>query len=363
MNARSTAALRTGLAALAVVAGLITLRGQQPLPPRPPASGQGEPRFKGGVELINVTATVSDSTGRFVPDLQLEDFILFENDVRQTVTQFSAERVPVSLGIALDTSGSMVGEKIDEARSALDRFALELLDDRDEMFLYRFSDVPVLLQGWTADRMLVSRALGRIRPDGGTALYDAVAEAIPLAASGRYQKKALVIISDGNDTSSYIGIRELSARIRQSEVLVYAVGIDSTAEDLPPRRPTWAPPPRRYPPPPPFPFPGGPGRPGGFQSARPAAQVYGTPRRAPNDQHVNVTALRDLTDASGGRTEIIRQPRDLNPATTGIADELSKQYYLGYTSTLPKDGRFHTIHVELRQGGYRVRARQGYFAN
>ena len=100
-----------------------------------------------------------------------------------------------------------------------------------------------------------------------------------------------------------------------------------------------------------------------FGRARPAAQVYGTPRRAPNDQHVNVTALRDLTDDSGGRTEIIRQPRDLNPATTGIADELSKQYYLGYTSTLPKDGRCHTIRVELRQGAYRVRARQGYFAN
>jgi Ca-activated chloride channel family protein len=251
MNARSTPALRTGLAALAVVAGLITLRGQQqPLPPRPPAGGQGEPRFKGGVELINVTATVSDSTGRFVPDLQLDDFSLYENDVRQTVTQFSAVRVPVSLGIALDTSGSMAGEKIEAARNALDRFALELLDDRDEMFLYRFSDVPVLLQGWTSDRMLVSHALGRIRPDGGTALYDAVAEAIPLAASGRNQKRALVIISDGNDTSSYIGIRELSARIRQSEVLVYAVGIDGTAEDVAPRRPLWAPPPRRYPPPP-----------------------------------------------------------------------------------------------------------------
>ena len=77
---------------------------------------------------------------------------------------------------------------------------------------------------------------------------------------------------------------------------------------------------------------------------------------------VNVFALRDLTDESGGRTEIIRTARDLGPATAGIADELSKQYYLGYSSTLPKDGRWHTIRVELRRGGYRVRARQGYVA-
>jgi hypothetical protein len=78
---------------------------------------------------------------------------------------------------------------------------------------------------------------------------------------------------------------------------------------------------------------------------------------------VNVTALRDMTDDSGGRTEIIRDPRDLNPATANIADELSKQYYLGYPSSGKKDGRWHSIRVELKNRSYRVRARRGYVAS
>ena len=78
---------------------------------------------------------------------------------------------------------------------------------------------------------------------------------------------------------------------------------------------------------------------------------------------VNVEALRAITDDSGGRTEIIYSNRDLDPTTAGIADELSKQYFLAYSSTLPKDGRWHTIEVQVRRGNYTVRARKGFIAN
>ena len=174
--------LRTTSVAAALLAAVATLNGQQ-------ASTQNQDsfRFKSGVELVNVTATVSDSNGRFVSGLTKDDFVVYEDDARQTVSQFSAERVPVSLGIVLDTSGSMAGEKIDAARGALDRFLYDLLDERDELFLYRFSDRPVLLQGWTTDRSSLSRMLGRIVPEGGTALYDTVDEAVPLASRGRNQ--------------------------------------------------------------------------------------------------------------------------------------------------------------------------------
>jgi hypothetical protein len=84
---------------------------------------------------------------------------------------------------------------------------------------------------------------------------------------------------------------------------------------------------------------------------------------SPCNDPVNVAALRDLTDDSGGRTEIIRDARDLNPATANIADELSKQYYLGYPSPGKKDGRWHAIRVEVRNHNYRVRARRGYVAS
>jgi len=257
----------------------------------------------------------------------------------------------------------MAGTKIQEARAALDRFLYDLLDRDDEIFLYRFSSAPVLLQPWTKDRQVLSRALARLEPSGGTAMYDAVAEAIPLTVKGQNRKKALLVISDGNDTSSATTVRELKAQIRETETLVYAIGIDGTCEPTayrspaPPRMPGQVPRPR--------PFPGAPVPPGGGQPSYPRQPPSGGggSYRSMNDDRVNVVALRDMTDESGGRTEIIRDPRDLNPATAGIADELSKQYYLGYPSPGKKDGRWHNIRVELRNRNYRVRARKGYIAS
>jgi Ca-activated chloride channel homolog len=359
--------MKASVLAVALAALVVSLHGQQPAQPpvRPDSETQGF-RFKSGVELINVTATVSDANGRFVPGLRQEDFLVYEDDQPVTVTHFNAERVPVSLGIALDTSGSMAGNKIQEAQAALDRLLFDLLDRQDELFLYRFSNTPVLLQQWTRDRQALSRALGRVEPNGGTAMYDAVAEAIPLTLQGQNRKKALLVISDGNDTASSTTVRELKAQIRETETLVYAIGIDGEGE------PTLRQPPPRVPIPSPSPFPrpfpgaprtGG-GRPPIFPRQPPTGGGGGGFRRGGStDDRVNIAALRDMTDDSGGRTEIVRDARDLNPATASIADELSKQYYLGYPSTGTKDGRWHTIRVELRNRSYRVRARKGYIAS
>ena len=191
--------------------------------------------------------------------------------------------------------------------------------------------------------------------DGGTAMYDAVVEALPLAARGRYAKKALVVISDGNDTSSRAEIREVKQRIRESEVLVYAIGLDSQETE----RRAAPPPPPRVPFPIPLPFP--PRRPGRFP-LNAASPQFGSIFSS-GDDRVNVAALRDMTDDSGGRTEIVREARDLNPATAAIADELSKQYNLGYPSPGKNDRQWHSIRVEVRRGAYRVRARRGYVAN
>ena len=326
-------------------------------------SGEQAFHFRTGVELINVTATVTDANGRFVSGLQKDDFRVYQDNELQTVTHFSNERVPVSLGILLDTSGSMAGEKMVAAREALNSF-LELLNDpEDEVFLYRFSNVPELVEGWTRDKRRVSYELGRIQVHGGTALYDAVSEAIPLAQAGHNRKKALVIISDGNDTNSHIDITSLKRQIRETEVLIYAVGIDTQTEwgfqpfrfSARMQRPRGP----RFPVPFPFPMPGGrnppPSNPPTFPSPTPRGN-HGM------DDRVNVAALREITDDSGGRTEIVRSARDLNPATTGIADELSRQYYLGYPASGPKDGKWHAIRVELRNGGYHVRARRGFVA-
>ena len=330
-------------------------------------------KFRTGVELVNVNATVTDQSGRFVSGLTKDDFRVYEDEQPQAVTHFNAERVPVSLGIVLDTSGSMDGDKMHAAKQALERFLSQLLDPEDEVFLYRFDNTPELVEGWTRDKRRVSEALFRIRPRGATALYDAVADAVQLAQQGRNKKKAVVIISDGNDTSSRTDIFTVKQLIRETEVLVYAIGIDSAPpsafryplaalRSLPggtrfqrPRPPAI---------PMPFPIPGG-RRPNPLPPPQPPTSPIpgnsGRTKSSGTDDRVNVAALRDITDDSGGRTEIIRFTRDLDPATAGIADELSKQYYLGYAATGPKDGRWHAIRVEVRNG-YHVRARRGYVA-
>jgi hypothetical protein len=301
-----------------------------------------------------------------VPGLRQADFIVYEENELQEVTHFDNERVPVSLGIVLDTSGSMVGEKITNALLAIDRFLTKLLAPEDEIFLYKFSNFPELVQDWTTDRQRLSRAIRRINAGGGTAMYDAVIESVPLAQTGQHRKRAIVLISDGVDTDSQGSLAEAKQLIRESEVMVYAIAVDGQAEGtfgVPSR------PPRPLPPFP-IPFPGGrrPRGPGGVglpqfpQIQWPFPPTQGRTRVRMGGNDFDVHALREITDDSGGRTEVVRSGRDLDPATANIADELSRQYYLGYTSTTKKDGRWHAIRVETRDKSLRVRARRGYIA-
>ena len=317
-------------------------------------------RFKSGVELINVTATVTDRSGRFYSRLRKEDFVVYEDNRPVEVTHFSAERTPVSLGVVVDSSGSMQGEKWSFAVNAIDRFFRLMPDELDEFFLYRFSGNADLVADWTTDRDRLANLIRRIHPNGGTAMYDAAVEAVPMAQSGQNRKKAVVIISDGNDTSSRVGVSEVKQVVRETEVLVYAVGVDANAQPTFQRRtpPIQQPQPRL---PIPFPFPGGRGRVGIPIPQYPPTSGGGTYSVGGNDA-LNVMALREMTDDSGGRTEVVRDPRDLDPAVENIADELSQQYYLGYPSPGHRDGRWHTIRVEVRDPSLKVRARKGYVA-
>lgn len=348
----------TLLAAVACVVAATTLAAGQEKP-----TGQGF-SFRSGVSLINVTVTVTDAGGHTVAGLKQGDFEIYEDGVLQTTSHFDAERVPVSLGIAVDTSGSMVGEKWVAAQAALSRFVDDLLGSSDEVFLYRFDSRPELVHPWTQDRRQVSRALSTITPRGGTAMYDTVADAIPLAQRGTQRKKALVIISDGNDTSSSTRVPELTQMIRESEVLVYAIGLDvSGAAPRSGSRPAGSSSSGASRPPVPSPFPGR--KPAAAPPKPTPPPVTRSTASAGSSDRVNVDALRAITDDSGGRTEIIYSHQDLDPATAGIASELSQQYFLAYSSSAPKDGRWHTIEVRVKKGNgtYRIRARRGFIAS
>jgi VWFA-related protein len=266
----------------------------------------------------------------------------------------------VSLGIVLDTSGSMSGERIQAARDALDRFLDDLLGPTDEIFLYVFSDRPSLVQDWTTNHRQARRALGRTVPIGGTAMNDAVAEAVGRVPTGRHKKKAIVLISDGNDTGSTLKRRDVQRLIRESETLVYALGIECGVES---KRSSWIP---EFQPRGAISIasalsPGG--RSWLPSGARAAPQQSGRSWNQGCGERVDAKALRRMTDDSGGRTEVVRNAHDLDEATAGIADELSQQYSLGYVSDAKRDGRWHAIQVEVRNRDHRVRARRGYFSS
>ena len=274
-------------AATAVVLGwlVVSLHGQQPQPPGTPRRRSAGLRFKSGVELINVTATVSDANGRFVPGLQQDDFIVYEDDQPETVTHFSAERVPVSLGIALDTSGSMAGEKIrGSARARSIASSTTCSTGRTRSSSTASATRRCCCR---AGRRIASCWRARSAASRRTAARRCTTPSPRRSRwpqQGQNRKKALLVISDGNDTASATtrpraegaDSRERSAGLRDRH---RRRGRDAIA-----RRP----PPPRAPMPPPFPrpFPGAPGRLGGRPptcrvSRRPAARRRISPRPSP----------------------------------------------------------------------------------
>jgi Ca-activated chloride channel family protein len=261
--------------------------------------------YRSGVDLAYVTATVVDRDGRFVAGLSADDFVVSEEGRPQTIVSFSADRVPVSLGIALDVSISMTPPQMETARAAIRRLANDLLGAGDQLFLAVFERRTSLLQEWTSDRELFGRALDSATVGGTTALYDAVQSLLPVVESGRHDKKALLVVSDGDDRASRITQGDLQRSVRASDVLVYALGVD-----------------------------GGSG--------------------------INARSLRRFTDDTGGRTEVVNGFRNLDAATTRLADELNRQYQLAYVVPGARDGRWHPIKVEVRKKGVVVRARSGY---
>src|SRR6516165_1527910 len=176
------------------------------------------------VRLVNVVATVTDTHGRYVSNLTANDFVLEEDGKRQEISHFSQDlNVPVSVGILLDTSGSM-DRKIRTAVEAVERFVRRIHQD-DEIFLITFSGQVVLRQDFTDDREKLSDALRRLNATGGTALYDALGEGLNKLRSARHSKRALLVITDGQDTASTTKLDHVLQSIRAAELLVYPIGI------------------------------------------------------------------------------------------------------------------------------------------
>ena len=267
--------------------------------------------FRGGAELVVTPVTVRDGNGRLVSTLQQDDFSIEEDGVLQPIAQFTRERVPVSLALAIDISDSMRGQRMADAREALAMFLDDLLAPEDEAALIGFNHDAHVLASWTTQRAALRSKLDDIRPSGGTALYDAVAAALPLFESRSHPRAALLLVSDGADTASDISVTALKQTLVRSDVFLYAIAIDS-----------------------------------------PTARA---------STRVNPYTLTELAAQGGGYSETITSATQLGPATARIADELNHQYMLGYAPTTPGGGRdsYHSVRVKVTTLEYKVRARRG----
>jgi len=279
----------------------------------PPPGGDGTESIAINTELVSLRVSVTDKKGRSVPGLEQSSFTIYEDGVRQEVSFFSDQDVPSAVGIVLDVSGSMTGEKITRAREALARFTWTSHED-DEYYLISFNERPeLLLDGVRGSEALLARVSG-IRPQGSTALYDAVGLALERIAHSRLSKRALIIISDGEDNRSRLSSGDIRRMLREADVITYAILIGP----LLPRS--------------------------------------------------NGGAVMDgLAAASGGKSYFPGDAEKMSEAFEQIALELRRQYSIGYTPTNPvADGKWRQIRVSVtltRQShSLVVRSRTGYYA-
>ena len=288
----------------------------QPTPPAQEVPNDRPITIK--TDLVTLTLTVTDVYGRYVSGLSKNAFSIIDNNVEQEITYFSDSDAPVSVGILFDVSDSMSGEKVGKARKALERF-IGTSHPSDEYFLIAFNNRAQLLLNGTRDGESVLQKLTLVDPRNNTALYDAVYLGAEKVTRGAHQKKAMLIISDGQDNSSRYNFGEVRRLLKESDVVTYAVGIMD-------------------------------GRDAGSQTGM-QGQAF----------------LDELTSITGGKSFYPSSDVEMDEIFERIALELRHQYSIGYT---PKDfepnGKWHKVKVKVKppRGLPRltVRSREGYYA-
>ena len=304
---------------LLLVFGLssVAMFGQQPEATPPPDQDPAVP-VKIKTDLVTLTLTVTDLYGRYVMGLGKKDFTIFDNNKEQEITFFSDTDAPVSIGVLFDVSGSMSGEKIQKARKALSRF-INSSHPNDEYFLIAFNSRAQLLLDRTRDGDAVLQKLTLVSPRQNTALYDAVYLGIERVTRGSHQKRALLIISDGQDNSSRYNFGEVRRLMKESDVITYAVGITDASD---------------------------------------AASFLGMQGQA---------FLDELTSVTGGKSFYPASDVEMDEIFDRISIELRHQYSIGYTpKDFQPDGKWRKVKVKVKppRGLPRltVRSREGYYA-
>jgi Ca-activated chloride channel family protein len=275
------------------------------------------------VDLVLMYASVFDKKGDFVGGLKEDNFKVYEDGVEQKVASFSREDVPASMGILLDLSGSMKG-KIDQVNKAALAF-IRASNPQDQVFLIGFNDEVELLQDFTSDIDEVTDSLDNALVMGGTSLYDAIYLGVQKAQTGKKPKKAIVVITDGEDRDSYYNLNELLTKVQESDVQVFCVG---------------------------------------FLNPSGSKGFFGRWSKSASDQAHD--ALVRISEETGGKAYFPDKVTDIHTIVAEIATEIRSQYSLGYfSSNSARDGSFRRVKIQLVgqhiEDNY-IRYRRGYYA-
>jgi Ca-activated chloride channel family protein len=265
------------------------------------------------VDLVELNVAVLDERDRHVTTLTSDDFQIFEDRIPQNLALFRQDDRPVSLGLVIDNSRSMQRKKdrVDEAALSFIRQS----NPEDEAFFVYFDDTVRIAQDFTAEVEKIESSLQAIEPYGQTALFDALLMGLEKIETGRYEQKAILVVSDGADNASKAALEKVRERVRESDVVLYLIGLlrDSDTSVM-------------------------------------AREV-----------------LQSLADLSGGRAFFPEAPHEISNMTERIARELRERYTVGYVpSNLARDGGWRSVRVEIRPPfdhfQWKLNYRRGYYA-
>ena len=280
-----------------------------------------QPAFRTGVDLVALNVTVTDENDRYVTDIDVEGFQLFEDGAQQEVTFFTRTQLPIALALLMDTSASMA-DRMSTAQEAAIGFA-ERLRTQDLASIIDFDSRVDILHEFTNSLDALTSAIRRTSAGGSTSLYNAIYISLKelakigaaATAEEEIRRQAIVMLSDGEDTSSLVGFEEVLELAKRSNTIIYSIGLRS--RDIRTRR--------------------------GFREAD--------------------FVLRQLAQETGGRTFFPEQVEDLPEIYQRISNELSSQYTLGYVSKNPiRDGRWRRVVVRVDRPNVGARTKQGYYA-
>ncbi|MEQ1758325.1 MAG: VWA domain-containing protein [Vicinamibacterales bacterium] len=310
MTRRVTTAVAVTCAGLALSASVLIAQAPQP-------AGQGAAPFRAGVELVSLNVTVTDTTGRFISDLEQGDFSVFEDGSKQEITFFTRRIQPIALSMLLDSSASM-DDKLTILQEAASNF-VQRLKPTDVAQVIDFDSRVEIRQPFTSNQTELQTAINKTASGGSTALHNAIYIAlkelkkVKASTEEDVRRQAIVVFSDGEDTSSLVSFDEVLDLAKRSETAVFTIALRGPENQ------------RR-----------------GFREAE--------------------FVMRQLAEETGGRAFFPERIEDLNGVYSQIADELASQYTVGYSPRNPKrDGAWRRVVVQVARPNVVPRTKRGYY--